>query len=206
LSAVVAVPPDQAWRIAALTGLAAVGDAEGTRLLGEILADERHPLAAEAAEAAGLAADAELLRPLARLMQSRNRNVAFAALQAIRRQLLGVRTSPRGLAAADVGLSEVTDALVAAAPELSEETRTALAEAVAAIAADPYVDGELRSAALVVARLLGGERYAALLTELADQAALESNNSSLLGEVQEERRRLARSVADADDQDADGQD
>jgi hypothetical protein len=204
LSAVVAAPPDRAWRIAALTGLAAVGDAEGTRLLGEILADERHPQAAEAAEAAGLAADAELLRPLARLVQSRNRNVAFAALYAIRRQLLGVRTSPRALAAADVSLSDVTDAMVAAGPELSAEIRAALAEAVAAITGDPYVDGELRSAGLLVARLLGGEQYAGLLAELADQAGLETTNSSLLGEVQEEQRRLARAAAGHGNEDADG--
>ena len=101
LSAIVAARPDRRWHAAALTGLAATGDATARRQLLEILADDRNPLAADAAEAAGLAGDADLLRPLAALVQSRNQQIALASLVALRRYFTGVRTSPRGLAAVD---------------------------------------------------------------------------------------------------------
>lgn len=47
---------------------------------------------------------------------------------------------------------------------------------------------DVRREAFLVSKLLGGERYRKLLTELADQAELEG--SPLLAEVQAERRRL----------------
>ena len=103
LSAVLAARPDRRWHAAALTGLAATGDAAARRQLLAILADDRHPLAADAAEAAGLAGDADLLRPLATLAQSRNKRIALAALVALRRFFTDARTSPRGLA---VGVSK----------------------------------------------------------------------------------------------------
>src|SRR5205823_9517646 len=80
LSAIVAARPDRRWHAAALSGLAATGDAVARRQLRDILADDRHPLAADAAEAVGLAGDAELLRPLATLVQSRNRQIALSSL------------------------------------------------------------------------------------------------------------------------------
>lgn len=65
-------------------------------------------------------------------------------------------------------------------------TRAAVAEAVASLVADAYVEPDLRHAALAVPRLLRGERYAELLSDLADQAELEG--TPLLAEVQAERR------------------
>src|SRR5207244_1415019 len=52
LTAIVAARPDRRWHAAALAGLAATGDAASRRQLLEILSDDRHPLAAGAAEAA----------------------------------------------------------------------------------------------------------------------------------------------------------
>ena len=68
------------------------------------------------------------------------------------------------------------------------ETRDAIAEAVASLAVDAYVDAHLRGEAFAIARLLGGESYVQLLLDLADQAELEG--SPLLAEVTAERRRL----------------
>ena len=98
LAAIVAARPDRRWHAAALTGLVALGNREARKEVLEILADDRHPLAADAAEAVGLSADAELLKPLANLVRSRNKQIAMASLVAVRRFLSGVRTSPRGLA------------------------------------------------------------------------------------------------------------
>ena len=68
----------------------------------KILADDRHPLAAHAAEAAGLAADPDLLPPLAALMRSRNKRIALASLVAVRQVFQRrPRSSPFGLAAVD---------------------------------------------------------------------------------------------------------
>ena len=69
LSAILAAKPDHRWRAAALTGLAAIGDAGARKQLLEILVDDRNPLAADMADAVGLAGDAALLTPLARLVQ-----------------------------------------------------------------------------------------------------------------------------------------
>ena len=44
---------------------------------------------------------------------------------------------------------------------------------VAALVVDAYVEGDVRHEAFTVARLLRGERYTKLLTDLADQAELE---------------------------------
>lgn len=188
LATILTTRPDQRWRAAALTGLAATGDAAARQQLLEILSDDRHPLAAAAAEAAGLSADAALLPPLAELVDSRNRRIALASLVALRRFLSGVRTSPRGLAAADLIADELNNSEPPApAAEVPPETRAALAEAVASLAADAYVDAQLRHEALAVARLLGGQRYTELLTDLADQAELEG--AELLAKVQMEMRR-----------------
>lgn len=191
LSAIVAARPDRRWHAAALAGLAAIGDAAARRQLFVILADDRHALAAEAA---GLAADGQLLLPLATLVRSRNRQIALSSLVALRRFLSGVRLSPRGLAA--VNLDEADSAVVerndgeplAAAADVPVATRAALAEAVAALVVDAYVEANIRQEALAVARLLRGERYADLLSDLADQAELEG--TPLLAEVAAERRRI----------------
>jgi hypothetical protein len=183
LSTIVAARPDRRWHAAALAGLAAIGDAAARRQLLDILGDGRHALAADAAEAVGLAADGELLLPLATLVRSRNRQIALSSLLAVRRFLSGVRSSPRGLAAAHLD----DDELLPPAADDPAETRAAIAEAVASLAVDAYVDADVRHEALAVARLLRGERYAELLSELADQAELEG--TPLLATVQAERRR-----------------
>lgn len=192
LSAIVAARPDRRWHAAALTGLAAIGDANAQAELLEILADDRHPLAADAAQAAGLAADTELLPPLAALAQSRNRQLALSSLIALRRYFSGVRSFPRGLAAIDLGVPDEGDAEAGNGPappaEVPEETGAALAGAVAALVADAYVEAELRREGLAVARLLGGAHYAGLLSDLADQSELEG--TPLLAVVQSERRRI----------------
>ena len=64
LSAILAARPDRRWHAAALTGLAAIGDAAARKQLLDILADDRNPLAADAAEAAGLAADERAAGPV----------------------------------------------------------------------------------------------------------------------------------------------
>ncbi len=194
LSAILASRPDRRWHAAALAGLVAIGDAAARKQLLEILADDRHPLAADAAEAAGLAGNAELLLPLAKLAQSRNKRVAMASLVALRRYLSGVRLSPRGLAAAENAgtLPNDVERDKGEQPplpvELPPETVTAIAESVASLVTDAYVDSDVRHQAFAVARRLGGERYSQLLSDVADQAELEG--TPLLAEVQAERRRL----------------
>jgi hypothetical protein len=151
------------------------------------LADDRNPLAADAAEAAGLAGDVALLRPLARLVQSRNKQIALAALVAIRRFYSGVRTSPRGLAAVDrVVVDQDGSDLPSPPADLPAETRAAIVSAVAALVADAYVDADVRQEAFTLARLLRGEHFGKLLADLADQVELEG--TPLLGAVQAEVR------------------
>src|SRR5262249_40939257 len=136
LSAILAARPDRRWQAAALTGLTAIGDAAARKQLLEILADDRHALAADAAEAAGVAGDNELLPPLVRLVRSRNKQIALASLLAVRRYLSGVRSSPRGLAAQDPAVGPDDGELFAAeagevaAPraEIPPETRAAFTE------------------------------------------------------------------------------
>lgn len=183
LSAIVAARPDRRWFAAALGGLAAVGDAAARKQLLDILANDRHPLAADAAEAAGLTADSDVLLPLAALVDSRNSRISLASLIALQRFLTGVRTSPRGLAAVNPAIADSADGEVLHPPaDIPPHTRAAIGEAVASLAADAYVDARLRHEALAVARLLGGEDYVQLLSELADQAELEG--TQLLAEVQ----------------------
>ncbi len=174
LSAILAARPDRRWHAAALSGLAATGDAAARRQLRDILADDRNPLAADAAAAAGLAADADLLRPLATLAQSRNKQISLAAVVALRRFFTDARTSPRGLAAVDPDKGDRDNSdprppvVDAPAP-----ARAAVVAAVAALVVDAYVDADVRQEAFAVARLLRGERYAKLLADVADQAELE---------------------------------
>ncbi|QDU89730.1 hypothetical protein Pla175_31250 [Pirellulimonas nuda] len=186
LSEILATRPDRRWRAAALTGLAAVGDADARGELRKILADDRDPLVASAAEAVGLSADSTLLPPLAMLARSRNKEIAEAALVALRRFFSGVRQSPLGLAAIDADGRPSSEPAADVAPE----TRELLASAVADVASDAYVDLGLRVQALAAARLIGGEGYAELLTELADQSELEG--TTLLAKVQADRREARR--------------
>jgi HEAT repeat protein len=183
LSAIVAARPDRRWHAAALAGLAATGDATARRQLLVILADDRHPLAADAAEAAGLAGDADLLRPLATLVQSRNRHIALASLVALRRFYTGVRTSPRGLAAVDREDGDLRPPGV----DAPAKTRAAIVSAVASLVVDAYVEADVRQEAFAVARLLRGEHYAKLLADVADQAELEG--TPLLAAAEAEMRR-----------------
>ena len=185
LSAVLETQPPRQWRAGALTALAAIGDKNSKQKLLEILADDRHPLAAEAAQAAGLCADPALLPPLAELVQSRNKKIAEAALLAIRRFFSGVRTSPRGLAAV-----AFDDDRRASPIDVPEKTRAALFKAVSSLVSDPYVNSDLRKQAFAVARILRGETYEKFLAKLADQAELEGTD--LLKSVQTERRRADR--------------
>jgi hypothetical protein len=183
LSAIVAARPDRRWHAAALAGLAATGDAAVRRQLLAIMSDERNPLAADAAEAAGLAGDADLLLPLARLVQSRNKQIAMASLVALRRHFSGVRTSPLGLDAVD----RPVEKQIPRDADAPANAHPAIAAAVASLLLDAYVDSDLRLHAFAVARLLLGDRYDELLTALADQAELEG--SQLLTLVETERRR-----------------
>ncbi len=191
LTSILAARPDRRWHGAVLSGLVAIGNAAAQRELLEILSDDRHPLAADAAEAAGLAADSELLAPLPKLVQSRNKQIARASLLALRRFLSGVRSSPRGLAAVDIFSGDDTEAdgaeLPRAAAEVPAKTRAAIIEAVASLVGDAYVESDVRQDAFAVARLLRGERFAQLLEDVADQAELEG--SQLLASVQTELRR-----------------
>ena len=72
--------------------------------------------------------------------------------------------------------------------KVGPEKRAAIFEAVASLVIDPYIDANVRHEAFAVAIMLRGERYAKLLSDLADQAELEG--TPLLAEVQAERRRL----------------
>ena len=187
LTTILATAPDRRWRAAALTGLAAIGHETARSELLEILADDRHPLTADAAQAAGLAADSRLLAPLAERVQSRNRRIALASLVALRRFLSGVRQAPQGLAAVDADPAGLLPAAEVPAP-----VRTALAASVASLARDAYVDAALRREALAVAALLDDPNYPDLLDKLADQAELQG--APLLATVQTERNRLRRSA------------
>jgi len=182
-SAIVATWPDRRWHAASLTGLAAIGDARARKQLLNILSDHRHALAADAAMSAGRAADSELLLPLATLVRSRNKQIALASFTALHRFLSGVRWSPRCLAAADLGDGESHPP----AADIPAEMRSVIAEAVALLVVDAYVEATVRHEASAVSRLLRGERYAGLLSDLADLAELEG--TPLLAEVQAERRR-----------------
>jgi hypothetical protein len=192
LSEIVASMPDRRWYAATLTGLAATGNADARKQLQQILANDRSPLAADAADAVGLVGDGELLAPLAKLVQSRNKQIAWSSLRALRRHLSGVRSSPRGLAALDVESADAENDNSQPVGDIPEPARAAIAEAVASLAVDAYVDADLRQEALAVARLLGGDRYRALLAELADQAELEG--TPLLAAVQAQQRRLPERV------------
>ncbi|MEX0936936.1 MAG: HEAT repeat domain-containing protein, partial [Pirellulales bacterium] len=191
LTAILTAQPDSRWRAAALTGLAALGDDDAVHQLREILAEDRHPLAAEAAEAAGLTTESELLIPLADLVDSRNQKIATAALVALHRFFSKVRTAPEGLSAIKLNRPDQADGeLPIPAAEVPPETRAAIFDAVAALAADAYVDQTTRQLALTVARLVGRDRYSGLLANLADQAELEG--SKILEFVRSERRNLKR--------------
>jgi hypothetical protein len=194
LSAILKGTPDRRWQAAALTGLAVIGDAAARKQLREILADDRNPLVADAAQAAGLSADASLLPPLAKLVRSRNKQIATASLVALRRFLSGVRTSPRGLAAANMDNAVSEDAELFAddktqpSAEVPAATRDSIREAVASLLLDTYVDAEVRQEAFLVARCLRGMPYRKLLTDVADQSELEG--TPLLAQVRAELRRL----------------
>lgn len=183
LSAIVAAHPDRRWHAAALSGLAAIGDPEARKELLDILNDDRNPLAADAAMAAGLAPSAELLKPLATLAQSRNRKIAHAALAGLRWFFGDVRTSSRGLAAIDQDVDRPVP--VGSVPE---ETRAAILQAVAALVVDPHVEPDLRLEAFVVAKRLKETGYVDMLNAVADQAELEGN--PLMTAVTAELRRL----------------
>jgi HEAT repeat protein len=169
LAAILSARPDRRWHAAALTGLAAVGDAAARKQLQNILADDRNPLVADAAEAAGLAGDANLLRPLGTLVQSRNKQISLAALVALRRFFTDVRSSPRGLAAVD----EDNGGLRLPNVDAPVEVRGAIASAIAALVVDAHVEADIRQEAFAVATLLRGERYDKLLADVTDQAELE---------------------------------
>jgi hypothetical protein len=185
LTAILVAKPDRRWHAAALTGLAAAGDAAARRQLQAILADDRHPLAADAATAAGVAGDADLIKPLVPLTQSRNRHLALSALVAVRRFVTDVRSSPLGLSAVDRDAE--ADAHVPGG-NVPADTRTALATAAAALVTDAHVDADVRQEAFAVARLLRGDNYPKLLADIADQAELEG--SQLLTAAKTELRRL----------------
>jgi hypothetical protein len=191
LQPILAARPDRQWHAAVLSGLAAVGDAAARQQLLEILADDRHALSAAAAEAAGVSAGGELLLPLSQLTQSRNKQLALAALLALRRSLCDVRSSPRGLAAV-VPAAAISDEdeLVLPAVEVPAATQAAISAAVAALVTDAYVDADVRQEAFAVARMLAGERLTRLLAELADQAELEG--TPLLAAAQAEVQRRSR--------------
>ena len=109
----------------------------------------------------------------------------MASLVALRRFFSGVRTSPQGLGAVELETTEP-----APAADVPARTRDKIAEAAASLARDAYVDADLRREALVVARLVDGDRYAELLAALADQAELQG--TPLLALVQAERLRLKK--------------
>lgn len=187
LSEILSAHPDRRWYAATLTGLAAIGDSEALQQLRDILPDDRHPMIVDAAKAAGLTADSELLLPLAELVQSRNKQIALSSLISLRRFLSGVRTSPQGLAAVNISDKVPTaEEPFPTAADIPEETRNAIAEAVASLVTDSYVDADVRQEAFAVARILGGNSYRQLLDDLADQAELEG--TPLLKQVQAERR------------------
>jgi hypothetical protein len=183
LSAIVAARPDRRWLGAALAGLAAVGDTAARKQLLDIMADDRNPLAADAAGAAGLAGDADLLRPLAALAQSRNTQISLASLVALRRFFTDARSSPQGLATITQDPGE-RHRLTVDAPV---KTRAAIVSAVASLVVDAYVQADIRHEAFAVAKLLQGEGYDKLLTDVADQAELEG--TPLLAAVEAEMRR-----------------
>jgi hypothetical protein len=197
LSAIITARPDRRWHAAAITGLVAIGDNSARAQLLEILADDRHPLAADATEAVGLTNDPELLTPLAKLVQSRNKQISMSSLVSLRRFLSGVHSSPRGLAAVNLTAVNMDDTdwdddeSPIPAVAIPDPMRATLAESVASLVVDAYVDAEVRQEAFAVARLLGGNRYGELLADLADQAELEG--TQLLAQARAERRRLQRS-------------
>jgi HEAT repeat protein len=182
LTAILEGRSDRRWQAAALTGLVVVGDEAGKKRLLDILNDERNPLAADAAVAVGLSADADLLPPLAKLVQSRNPQIAMSSLVALRRFFSGVRNSPHGLDAVNFDEHKHAPYL----EEVPEEMRKELAKAVASLVADPYVAHNVRQEAFAVARLLDHHEYESLLSELADQAELEG--TPLLLAVQAARK------------------
>ena len=74
------------------------------------------------------------------------------------------------------------------AADVPAATRAAISDAVDSLILDTYVDANVRHEAFMVARLLRGDHYTKLLSDLADQAELEG--TPLLAEAQAERRRL----------------
>ncbi len=183
LSAILEARPDRRWHVAALSGLAATGNAGARQQLREILSNDRNPLVVGAAEAAGIAGDPELIAPLAKLVASRNRQLSVTALIALQRYLAGVGTSPLGLAAAEAENIARRPAI----PEMSAQTREAIVSAVSPILLDSYVDYESRQHALAIAKLLRGDSFGKLMADLSE---VEMEGSALLIDAQLEARRL----------------
>jgi hypothetical protein len=96
------------------------------------------------------------------------------------------------LAAVELAAADADNGNPQPAGDVPEPARAAIAEAVASLAVDAYVDADLRQEALAVAQLLGGASYTALLSELADQAELEG--TPLLAAVQAQQRRATDRV------------
>ncbi|HVU89749.1 MAG TPA: hypothetical protein VHD36_20635 [Pirellulales bacterium] len=194
LSEIVAERPDRRWYAVTLGALAAIGNAEAQQQLLGVLRDDRHPLVTAAAEAAGLTDDDKLLAPLARLTQSRNKQIALASILALHRYLSNVRSSPHGLAVVRIAPDSFEYSPPGSVAEEEQprpvgDEATAIFDAVAALAVDSYVEIDVRRQALAVARLVDKARYAELLERLADQADLEG--SPMLAEVIKERDRLS---------------
>ena len=104
------------------------------------------------------------------------------------------RHSAQGLAAVDLALAAESDdgEMPQPAADIPARTRVEIVEAIGPVVVDTYVDTQVRQEALAVARLLRGEGYDKLLSDLADQAELEG--TPLLTEVQTDLRRSHRLV------------
>ena len=94
------------------------------------------------------------------------------------------------LGAAELDAAGLDDEeLLAPSADLPAKTRATIAESIAVLVVDTYVEADVRQAALAVARLLRGERYAKLLSDLADQAELEGTPLLAAAEAELRQRR-----------------
>ena len=169
LSSILQQRPGRRWSAAALTGLLAIQDADATKELFDILADDRHPIILDAIKAVPLIESDQAIARLVKLSGSRSPNVARAAVDALGAYI-------------DKQLAE---------RELSRAEGELAASALTDLSLDSYVDVKTRLKAISVLGQFENEQARETFESLAEDASLEG--SKIMRQVEEQLgRRPAR--------------
>ena len=171
--------PDPQWYAAALAGLLAVENEEARVALTKILKDDRHPNIVKAAEFAHLARDESVLPPLTGHIESRNGNLALAALRAHARI---IRQDPQNAAAGSDARRGATVRTVSFSLK-NQDHQNELLETLQRVLADSYIDRRIRGEALSVLELFSTEESSDTLLALLDRTELE--NSKIVPRIEQ---------------------